>query len=68
MKDRSQIAMLIGLAVLVIAVLTFAPSFGFGSFFHMGGAMPWIMLALAFWFFYGNGRGSCCGRSKSDEE
>ncbi|MEM8484935.1 MAG: hypothetical protein AAF564_05270 [Bacteroidota bacterium] len=62
MQDRSKLIMLAGLGVLFLAVIqiTGAPSFGgFHRFVHFGGALPWILLAVGFWLFFGK-NGGCC--------
>ncbi len=68
MTDRSQIAMLIGLVILVLVVVTLGPSISIvnPSFLFHSGILPWIAIALCFWFFFGKG-GGCCGK-KSDNE
>ena len=70
MKDRSQIVMLIGLAALMLAVLTLAPSvFSIGPVFWAGGPfpLPWVLIAVAFWFIFGKRGGCCCRRARSEK-
>ena len=70
MKDRSQVAMLIGLAALILVVLNLTPAFNFGLHFgFLRGALPWVLMGFAFWFFFGNGCGRrCCGRNPDTKE
>ena len=70
MKDRSQIAMLIGLVVLILVVLNLSPAFNIN--FHFGflrGAFPWLLLVFGIWFFFGKGcGGGCCKRKAESRE
>ena len=68
MQDRSQIAMLVGLVILVVVVLTLAPNFHIinAGIFLWSGMLPWILLAVGFWLFFGRGRG-CCGKRNDND-
>ena len=67
MKDRAQILMMAGLAVLFLTVLHLTTSGLHFGFLRMNGALPWIMLAIGFWLFYGK-RGGCSGDGKNAED
>ncbi len=71
MKDRSQLAMLIGLVALILVVLNMPHAFNFG--WHLGafrGVLPWVLMAAGFWFFFGSKCGSrgCCYRRNDVKE
>jgi hypothetical protein len=68
MKDRSQLAMLVGLIALAIVAFQFFPSFSIHGIFHgIRGVLPWLLFAFFTYLLFG--KGGCCGkRSCSKEE
>ncbi len=67
MKDRSQIVMIAGLVILFLTVLQLTTSGANFGFWRMSGALPWIMLGLGFWLFYGKCGESCSSKKGTDD-
>ncbi len=64
MEHRSKIVMLAGLAVLFLTVNAITGSSGFAGFHvfsSIGRMLPWVLLAVGFWLFFGK-NGGCCNK------
>lgn len=65
--ERSRIAMLIGLAALVLVVGKFISPIHFhGLFRGVSEVLPWLIFAFAIYMFFG--KGGCCSSGRGSKD